>query len=405
MHARARDLADGEEPRYGGAAVEVGDDAAHQIVRGRGHGDRLARPVESPFTRDAVDGGEPAAQCGSSQARRIQSHGSALGRRLTSDRPRHHVPWGEFAVGMAVEREAAPVVVDQGGALAPHGLGDEERGTGRQDRRMELHELEVGDRRARAQCHGDAVTGGAVRVRRVGVEVTGAAGREDHGFGRELGRRAVDQQPDAAGRSRRQEEVGEQRALDDGDGGLPHGGDERGRDRGSGGVAAGVHDTGVLVRRLTPQLQRTVRRPVEGDAAGDELGDPLGTLGDEHAHGRGIGESRAGVHRVGRVLRRRVAGAVDPRHTALRESGAAVAEHALGRERHPVTGFVRTEGRGEPRDARADDDDVHRAPATTGGFAASIRSSATRAGSATSPVTVMRFGVRPATSSSRTQAR
>ena len=102
---------------------------------------------------------------------------------------------------------------------------------------------------------------------------------------------------------------------------------------------------------------------------------------------------------------RGVALAVHPGDAALREGGASVAERPFGHDGHAVAGLVRMERRGEPGDAGPDDDDVHRVPADTGGFAASIRSSAVRAGSATSAGTVIRLGVRPATSSSNTHAR
>ena len=55
---------------------------------------------------------------------------------------------------------------------------------------MELDELEIGDRRTRPERHRDAVAGGDVRVGRLAVNLSGAAGREQH-QGRTRGRQAA----------------------------------------------------------------------------------------------------------------------------------------------------------------------------------------------------------------------
>ena len=159
------------------------------------------------------------------------------------------------------------------------------------------------------------------------------------------------------------------------------------------------------VRRLPPAGEGTARRPVEGDAAGQELGDPGGAVRHEGVDGGRIAQTRSGADRVGGMRRRSVARPVAAGHAALRERRASAPERALRHERHGMPDLVRVQRGGESGDPGADDDDVHRAPAATGGLAASIRSSARRAGAATSGETVMRFGVRPATSSSRTHAR
>ena len=159
------------------------------------------------------------------------------------------------------------------------------------------------------------------------------------------------------------------------------------------------------VRRLAPAGESAARSPVEGDAAGEELGDPGRAVRHERVDRGRIAQTPSGADRVGGMGVRTVAGPVAAGYAALRERRASAPEAALRHDGHRVPGLVSVQCGGEPGDTGADDDDVHRAPAATGGLAASIRSSARRAGSATPGETVMRFGVRPATSSSRTHAR
>ena len=47
VHARARDLAGGEQPGHRRAAVEIGLDAAHHVVRGRPDRNQIAREIEA----------------------------------------------------------------------------------------------------------------------------------------------------------------------------------------------------------------------------------------------------------------------------------------------------------------------------------------------------------------------
>src|SRR5687768_7853440 len=68
-------------------------------------------------------------------------------------------------------------------AFSAYRLGDEERAAFRvvERGRMELDELHIGYRRARPACHGDAVARCYRRIRRVPVDLTAAAGREECG--------------------------------------------------------------------------------------------------------------------------------------------------------------------------------------------------------------------------------
>ena len=76
--------------------------------------------------------------------------------------------------------EAAAVGVEEHGAIAADGLGDEEGAGYRERCGVELIELEVGELRARTQRHGDAIAGGHGRVGGVQVELArSTAGQND----------------------------------------------------------------------------------------------------------------------------------------------------------------------------------------------------------------------------------
>ena len=93
-------------------------------------------------------------------------------------------------VGLRVHalHEPDPVAVHEEGALAADRLGDQRLLPGAalpepEHRRVELHELEVGDDRARAQGHGHPVAGRDRRVGRGGVHLAEAARGQHHRTG------------------------------------------------------------------------------------------------------------------------------------------------------------------------------------------------------------------------------
>ncbi len=184
-------------------------------MRGRRHRDRPARPVESSLAGDPVDGGEPLGQAYSAEHRRIEQHRTLLHDGLPRDRARHDVARSEFTVGVRVEHEPPALVIEQRRPFAAHGFGDEERRPRREHGRMELHELQVRHLGARPQCRGDPVAGRTDRVRRAGVQLPGAAGREDHGIRFDIDESVVAQHPDAADRAVIDKEVDQEGVLDD----------------------------------------------------------------------------------------------------------------------------------------------------------------------------------------------
>ena len=190
VEARARGLADGPEPRDGGASLEVGRDAAAQVVR-RGHdGDWLLGDVEAESKTLRVDVREVSLRGLRALVRDVEHHVVGA-RRLHlevdgagDDVARREV--GERVNGLHEGRPVAGAPEDS--PLPPHGLADEEvLGLGmEQAGRVELVKFHVRDLRARAVRHRDAVPGRDVRVGRVEVDLPCPAARE-HGGAREDG--------------------------------------------------------------------------------------------------------------------------------------------------------------------------------------------------------------------------
>ena len=144
VQAGAGTLADRVEPGHGGAAVEVGGHAAHRVVRGRRDGDRLASPGRSPprRARRRCWGSAPM----STERMSSWTEAAPPALQLALDRQRHLVARRQLV------HEPLAVGVEQGGALAAHGLGDEEPVAGpvaHQRGGVELRELEVGEVGAR----------------------------------------------------------------------------------------------------------------------------------------------------------------------------------------------------------------------------------------------------------------
>ena len=102
---------------------------------------------------------------------------------LLEDRARDDVARRQLGVGMKPEHEAFAQIVDERRAFAAHRLGDQRHriASDRKRGRMELHELHIGEHRAGARRHRDAVAGRLHGIGRVAVEPAHAAGGEHDG--------------------------------------------------------------------------------------------------------------------------------------------------------------------------------------------------------------------------------
>ena len=173
-------------------AVDVGLDAAHEVVLAWLDDDRLARDVgarevaadvddlaqclERALARDHGDVEEDAGAALADAAALVDL--GLLGARDDVARGQLHL------VGRVLLHEALAVGVEQMRALAAGALGDEEAVLG-QRRRVVLDHLHVHQRGAGPEGLRDAVTRADERVGRRLVALPGAAGGQDHVLGRE----------------------------------------------------------------------------------------------------------------------------------------------------------------------------------------------------------------------------
>ena len=161
MDAGAGDLARGPQARERSGAVEVHEHAARQVVRRRSHRQPVPAGVETDLGQRDRDRREPPPEV--LELRRVEPDVlAALLRQLDGDRPAHEVPRQQLV------DETVAGSVAQHRAVAAKRLGDERARHGRvmERRRVELHELDVGDRDSGAKRHGDPVAGRLGRVRR-----------------------------------------------------------------------------------------------------------------------------------------------------------------------------------------------------------------------------------------------
>ena len=263
--------------------------AAGVVLRRRDR-QELGRRVEPELAAARHDGREPLLEELLAQVTGVEED-VVLARLLhpVDDGPGDHVARREVRERVTSLHEPHAVAVDQEGALAAHGLGDERLLAARprtepQHGGVELHELDVGHHRAGPQRRRHAVAG---RDRRVGgrrVDLPEAAGgqhdRTGHGgadavhlaLADDVQRHAAD-----AGLVVLQQ-VHDERVLDHLDAGVVldavQRGDEGAGDLLAGGVPAGVGDPVPVVAALAGQLELALVVEVELGTEGDELADP-----------------------------------------------------------------------------------------------------------------------------------
>ena len=150
MHPRARGLTAGVEALEGRAPPQVGAHPAAGVVLGRGDGEQLRRGVEAELATPRDDGREALLEEVGAELAAVEV--DVVGAGLThpgDDRPRHDVARSEVGQLVVALHEPHALLVDEEGALAAHGLGDERLLAARalaepEHGGVELHELEVG---------------------------------------------------------------------------------------------------------------------------------------------------------------------------------------------------------------------------------------------------------------------
>lgn len=314
MHARAGDLAARVQAGDGRTALGVGAHAAGGVVGGRGDRDGRGDRVDAVRAAGGEDRRETVLPHVGAEVAGVEEHVfRVLLLHASHDALGDDVPGGEFGKFVLSDHEAHAVGVDQVGALAAYGLGDQGLLALRvraeeEDRRVELDEFQVAHFGARAQRQGDAVAGRHRRVRRRREDLAHAAGREDH-RGRVDRAHAVvlalahDVQGDA-GRTALGvgQEIEDECVLDRAHATRAYRLDQGAGDLRAGRVPAGVGDTAPVVAALASELQAAFLRLVEVGAGLDEAAYGVGALGDEDADGVLVTQARAGDQGVVEVL-------------------------------------------------------------------------------------------------------
>ena len=360
VQAVAGGLARGEESGHIGAAVEVGPHAADGVVRRGHHGDRRGAGIDAVAREERREAGEPPREALLAERARVEEDIRILGlREMLDDAAAHDVARRELGERMTPLHEAPARLVDEVRALAAHGLADERapRAGHVERRRMELHELEVRHRGARAPRHRDPVAGGDARVGGLAPELADAARREhrrprpddlqsvlrmmgdgaEHAVvaalggprGQEVEREAAVEEPDAGMRAARRE--------------------QRARELAAGGVAIGVHDPPARVAALAGQREPAPFVAIEAHAELDEPLDLARSLVDERAHGVDAAQPGARGEGVGHVLRRGVVVGEHGGDPTLRPRGVGLLEIILGDD-DDLAVLGRRKRRAQPRD-------------------------------------------------------
>src|SRR5690606_980984 len=254
VDAGAGDLAAGVEAGDGRPAVQVGADAAARVVGGRDDRDRFGHGVDAVVPAGGQDGGEAVLPHLGAEVAAVEEHVGRAGLPHPVHDPfRDDVAGGELGEGVAPGHEPPAGVVDEVGALAPHGLGDQRllppgAFAEPQHGRVELDELQVGDLGSGAQGERYAVAGRDLRVRRRGVDLAEPAGGGHDGAGADGADAAglplphdVEGDPGGASGGVLQQ-VEDEGVLDDLDTGVLERGEEGAADLRAGRVPAGVRD-------------------------------------------------------------------------------------------------------------------------------------------------------------------
>jgi hypothetical protein len=169
---------------------------------------------------------------------------------------------------------------------------------------MKLHELQVTHRGARPKRHRNPVTSGDRWIRRLSINLPGAASSEENDLraGRAQGATGVEvSRPHATAVG--DDQVDDARVRIDGDAGERRGMPPECAAHLTAGGVAGVQDSSSAVRPLDRQRRLTIRTEVEARAPRHQFTDAVRALFNECAHGSFIAEAVAGGERVGQVKR------------------------------------------------------------------------------------------------------
>mmetsp|Transcript_1687 Transcript_1687/g.3225 ORF Transcript_1687/g.3225 Transcript_1687/m.3225 type:complete len:235 (+) Transcript_1687:876-1580(+) len=178
MHAGAGGLPDGVQPTHGGLAIQVGEDAAHPVVRSGGNRDALGVHVDAPGAAELDEVRKAVLDLVARQVPQVQIHARSAGRlQVEEDGPAHRAARRKLTCRVVVEHKATTLLVDDVRAFSPHGLGDQGGGCSfaAEGGGVELHKLEIAEQGAGSPADGGAVAGYGSWVGRRVVHLPAAA--------------------------------------------------------------------------------------------------------------------------------------------------------------------------------------------------------------------------------------
>src|SRR5207247_10506917 len=324
------------------------------------NGNQVVREVEPEPAAHGRDGREAPNDVGWIEMRESEKYRAAGPLGLTRDASRDDVARRQIAVRMVPGHERLVMLVHQARPFAAQRFRDQKtrRLAPVERRRMELHDLEVRQPRARVPRECDAVAGCHTRIGGFAEQLSGAARREERGLRADLVRRAGSiEKPRAADAATVDEKAGDERVIDRFDrrprrDALP----ENAANLAAGRIAR-VEHAADGVSGFPAEREPSVSLAIEPCAPLDQLLDVSRSVLDENPNGRFVAQSVAGADRVGGVELPAVVGTHRRSDAALRVAGVAFGGIRLGEDEHAARRRER-ERSPQPRDATADNQEV-----------------------------------------------
>lgn len=224
---------------------------------------------------------------------------------------------------------------------------------------MELNELHIAEDRAGPIGHGHAVSGRHIGIGRDGIDVTRAAGRQDHSGSRDdLHATALPLHiADSRASSLFHKKVQSERVINDLDVGmtdeLPQ---KRANDLSTCGIPLRVQDTASGVGRLPTEFP-SFPRTIKPTAPGHQFLNISRAFFDEDANGLGIAQSGSRSQRIFIVQLDLIVVAEDDGDASLRVFGARFGETVFGEDEN-TTDTSQFNGCPQASNAAADDDEI-----------------------------------------------
>ena len=372
MQARTGDFADGEQAGQGRLTLQVGRDAAAEVMGGGHDGHRLGGEVEARLTAGLVDVREAFGEVSLGDLRGVEQNvGHAILLHHGIDRAGDDIAGREVAERMEVLHEGPQGEVAQDRAFAAHGFRDQGTTTVRrfQGRRMELDHLHVTDFGARAVGHRDTVAGGDVGIGRELIDLAGAARRQHHRRGGEgfdasclRVKHVQAKHPIFGGADRAESQLGAGDQIDrevvlqhlD----LGRAGDraEQRRFDGSAGHVARVENATLRMAAFATKVRTSVDSVFKLHPPGDEFGDPGRARFDDVTDRRQVAKAVPGGERVLDVAGEVIGLVGHAGDTALGPIRVRLGTGLLRDDRDSMSAFGQVERETQPSDAAADDD-------------------------------------------------